>query len=197
MSNAIFPASLIGYVYGNKKKPNFNTASHSPVSGRAVNLLLYDQPVHEFSLSNEWLSETDKNTFIGFFKARKGSFESFLFADEDSVITGQAIGLGDGVTTHYQLVRITNDSIEQVNNFAGISVYLDGVLQSYVMDYLINDTGLIIFTTAPTSGAVITWTGTAYYRCVFVEDRLESSQFANQLTACADIKFYGCMANKL
>jgi hypothetical protein len=43
----------------------------------------------------------------------------------------------------------------------------------------------------------LTWTGAAYYRCVFMEDSLEYNQFANRLYDCSEITFKGSLVNKL
>jgi uncharacterized protein (TIGR02217 family) len=195
MSNEVFPSTLNGYLWDSKKKPTFNNVTHSPTSGRDIHIALYSQPVFEFNLSNQWLTDADKNTLMNFFQRRQGSFDSFLYADEDSTVTAHAIYVGDGVTTQFQLSKWNDPFREIVNNVAGMpTIYLNGVTNT---DWSMNATGLITFTTAPGAGVVISWSGLAYYRCVFLEDALEYNQFASRLYDCEEIAFKGSLVNKL
>jgi hypothetical protein len=67
-------------------------------------------------------------TLLGFYNARQGSFDTFLFTDpDDSSITGQQIGIGDGSTKTFQLLRALggfNDIIQAPNVVS--TVYLTG-----------------------------------------------------------------------
>lgn len=198
MSNLVFPSTLSGYQWDSKKKPVFNNITHSPPTGRDVRISLYEHPVYEFMLSNQWLTKADKDTLMNFFKARRGSFDSFLYADEESVAVANAFNTGNGVTTQFQLRFWADPYQETVNNVAGSPLlYLNNVLQTPGTHYTISTTGLITFATAPTSGAVLSWSGTAYYRCIFLEDSLEYNQFADRLYDCSEIKFKGSLAAKL
>lgn len=86
--------------------------------------------------------------------------------------------------------------METVNNPVGTpSIYNAGVLQS--SGVTISSTGLVTFSTAPASGNALTWTGSAYYRCVFMEDSLAYNQFMSCLYECNEITFKGAMVNKL
>lgn len=199
MSEAIFPSMLGGYAWDSKKKPVFHTLTHSPLTGRDVRVALYSQPVFEFSLVNNWLSKADKESLIGFFLARSGNFDSFLYADEDSVMTAHAFAMGNGVNTAFQLYAGFGSHTNLiVNNVAGNpSIYIDSVLKTAGTHYSISTTGVVTFVTPPASNALISWTGTAYYRCVFLEESLEYNQFARLLYDCSEITFKGAMVNKL
>jgi hypothetical protein len=199
MSDLLFPTTLSGYSWDSKKKPLFNNITHSPQTGRDIHISLYDQPLYEFNLANLWLTKADKDTLIGFFTARRGSFDSFLYRDEDSVLTAHVFAWGNGIKTSFQLSRYQNGLfLEKVNNYAvNPLLYLDGVLLTVGTHYTLSATGLVTFTVAPASGAVLSWTGTAYYRCVFMEDSLEYNQFADRLYDCGEIKFKGSLANKV
>jgi hypothetical protein len=198
MSNLVFPSTLNGYVWDCKKKPVFNNITHSPPTGRDVRISLYEHPIYEFTLSNQWLSKTDKDLLMNFFKARRGSFDSFLYSDEESIALVHPIYIGDGVTTTFQLSFLAYPYREIVNNFAGSPlIYLGTTLKTLGVHYTISPTGLITFVTAPVSGVVMFWSGTAYYRCIFLEDSLEYNQFADRLYDCNEIKFKGSLAAKL
>jgi hypothetical protein len=195
MSNFLFPKNLTGYQWDGTKKPVFNNVTHAPTNGRDVTLSLYSQPVYEFVLHNGWLTKADKNTLINFFISRGGSFDSFLYDDEDSAISHSVFAVGDGVMTDFQLTKVTNLAIETVNNCAANpSIYLDDVLQT---GCTVSGSGLVTMAVAPAIGAVLSWSGTAYYRCVFADDNLEYNQFANLLYDCDTITFKGSMATKL
>jgi uncharacterized protein (TIGR02217 family) len=198
MSNLVFPSSIGGYIWGMKKMPVFNNITHSPATGRDIRISLYDQPIFEFTLSNEWLTKADKDTLMGFFIARKGSFDSFLYLDDDSVITNEGIAIGDNVKTAFQLAKLMGGSLSVVNNAVGSpAIYINGVLKTAGTHYTISNTGLITTASPIPTGQVLSWSGSAYYRCVFFEDSLEFGQFATRLYDCGEIKFKGCMANKL
>ena len=109
---------------------------------------------------------TDVETVIAFFYARQGRGHSFRFKDWSDfeigagVATGQAIGLGDGSTTAFQIYkRYSSGGVDYdrtVNKIVAstYSVYLDGVLQveGGGNDYTINlTTGIVTFNTAPLS----------------------------------------------
>jgi hypothetical protein len=198
MSNQIFPANLGGYTWDGTKKPTFNNLTHSVKNGRDLSLSLYSQPIYEFHLINNWLTSTDKATLINFFIERGGAFDSFLYTDEDSAVNNQAFATGNGADTAFQLIKTTNFASETVNNPASAPhIYLDGVLKTAGTHYTINDSGLVIMATAPALNAVLSWSGLAYYRCIFIEDNMEYNQFANRLYNCDTIDFKGSMANKL
>jgi hypothetical protein len=210
MSDLIFPSTLNGFTWDSKKKPLFNNITHSPQTGRDIHISLYDQPIYEFNLANQWLTKADKDALIGFFTARRGSFESFLYVDEDCALQNHVFAVSNGSTRDFQLGRLQNGLfLEKVNNYAPSPlIYLNGGLLTVGRDYLINGTGLLHFSDSvdPTTGAVsysvpsggvLSWTGTAYYRCVFLEDSLEYNQFAERLYDCGEIKFKGSLANKV
>jgi hypothetical protein len=195
MSNEIFPSTLAGYAWDSKKKPVFNNIVHSPVTGRDIRIALYSQPVYEFTLTNQWLTKADKDALMGFFLARRGQFDSFLYADEDCVAVADPFG-NFTVNAAFQLIKHTGGFAHTVNNVAGMpAIYLaNRLLDGY--EYSINATGLVAVHNAIGTG-LLTWSGSAYYRCIFLEDSLEYNQFADRLYDCGEIKFKGCMANKL
>jgi hypothetical protein len=196
MSNEVFPSQLHGFTWECKKKPVFNTITHSPPTGRDVRISLYSQPVYEFTLSNQWLTKADKDLLIGFFLARKGGFDSFLYQDEDCVVVNQPIYAVSG-SNNFQLIKSTYAADELVNNVAVapvVSIVGLGALD-YLFDYTVSSTGLVSIVFTPDD--VVSWSGSCYYRCVFLEDSLEYNQFADRLYDCGEIKFKGCLANKL
>jgi hypothetical protein len=73
-------------------------------------------------------SNAEFQTLVGFFNARQGSFDSFLYSDTyDNSVTTQNIGGGTGTATAFQLVRTFGGFSEPIlapNNVT--AVYLNG-----------------------------------------------------------------------
>ena len=195
MSNQILPIELSGMAWECTKRPEFSTIVQPTVTGHDVRLSRRSQAVYEFKLTNQWLNNIDKGVLDTFFLMRKGSFDDFLYADEDSVIGNQPFAVGDGVTTEFQLKKITHDAVEITQNIAvNPSLFVNGLLKTAGLDYSLHKNGLVIMTIAPDLNAVLSWTGKAYYRCFFAENTLEYNQFAYLLYNCDEINFKGSLA---
>ena len=110
MSNLIWvpPKYLAWSVF---KSPEMSTLVQPAVSGKTTRAQLYADPVWNYKLRWELLKDNDGppsslDTLVDFFLSRGGSYDSFLYADpDDSSVTGQLLGYGDGVTTQFQLAR--------------------------------------------------------------------------------------------
>lgn len=204
MSNAIFP-SLIGLAWNVTKRPEFNTKVHRSVSGMEARAALMAYPLWTFQLSYEVLRDgglgSDYDQLVGFFVARNGSFDSFLYIDPtDSSVIDQQIGIGDGVTTKFQLLRgIGAISIfqEPINNVNSLTNVKDNGTVVSSSNYTINSSGLVTFNTAPASGHVITWTGTYYYRCRFAQDIADFNLMITNLWELKKLEFVGSTMNKV
>lgn len=61
------------------------------------------------------------------------------------------------------------------------TVKVNGVTKSNPTDYTIDSEGLITFVTAPTNTHPVTWSGSYYYRCRFLEDSMELEKFMYKL----------------
>lgn len=100
------------------------------------------------------------------FRASRGGLYPFRFRDwdtENSTLTLEEIGTGDGTTTAFQITKTTTvGGVTAVRNItrpvSAISVYIDAVLQTsgYSVNY---STGVVTFTSAPTVGQAITVSG--------------------------------------
>lgn len=205
MSNAIFPV-LAGQTWDITKSPEFNTITHRAASGYEYRAALMVTPLYTFGLKYDVLRDDVANnevkTLIGFFNLRQGGFDSFLYTDPaDSLITAQNIGTGTGSLTTFQTTRTYGGFTENVNNVNSITgVYDNGspVTQgSGAGKYTISATGMITFGTAPTSGHAITWTGTYYYRCRFLADKIDMNQFMRNLYDLKKLDFIGSVVNKV
>lgn len=201
MGNAVFP-TLAGVAWPKPKAPIWKTAVQQAVSGRELRAAFRQYPVYKFTLTHDFLRADSTNaelqTLLGFFNARKGSWDSFLYVDPlDNAVTAQGFGTGDGATTQFQLVRTFGGDIEPVMNLNGNpSVYKAGVLQTLGSGYTVSN-GLVTFATAPANGAALTWTGSYYYRCRFERDSEDFEGFLQDLWSLKKISFFGCLGNKL
>ena len=194
MSNAVFP-TLPGLQWGVTKTPIFSSKVHQSVSGRELRAAYYSYPLYKYSLKYELLRSDSVNaelqTLMAFFNARQGKFDSFLFTDpEANSVTAQGFGTGDGTTTAFQLAHAYGGYSEPVFDINGTaSIYINGVLKTVTTDYTINSTGLVTFVSAPAAAAALTWTGTFYYRCRFVDDTAEFDNFMYKLWALKRLDF--------
>lgn len=188
MSNAIFP-SFPGLKAEVSRTPVWSTTHKPSVSQRDFRSANASYPLYKYKLSYEVLRQTtgfaEFTTMVGFFNARRGSFDSFLFTDpDDCAVTAQPLGPGDGVNRMFQLVRNFGGFIELVfdTNSAPL-VYLDGVLQTLTTNYTVSGIGVVTFVVAPGAGVAVTWSGTYYRRVRFEQDAAEFNKFMDKLWA--------------
>ncbi|MDO5686754.1 MAG: DUF2460 domain-containing protein [Neisseria sp.] len=194
MSNAIFP-KLPGIKWGMSKTPIWRTRVQTSASGRELRAGYYSYPLWKFSLSFEVLrnlgSLQELETLAGFFNARRGSFESFLFEDEsDNTVNNQLIGTVRAGQTQYQLVREFGGFIEPVLAVKGTpTVKVGGVLKAVGTDYAVSPDGVLVFKTALTTGQPIIWSGQFYFRVRFLRDDASFENVFAHLWAAKKIEF--------
>lgn len=184
MSNSILPM-FPGLSWGVQKRPIWSTNVADAISGRQYSLRRRLYPVWQFRLPYEVLranaSLTELQQLVGFYNQRNGRYDDFLYLDpRENTATTQPIGTGDGVTTAWELLRSLGSFSEPVGGVASgsLQVYLNGVLKTLGTDYtLSSDWRVITFTAPPGAGVLITWTGTFYYRCRFVNDYMAFDEF--------------------
>lgn len=173
---ASMPLSL---AKGLKKTPSFNSVvqkTAASVGNSAVALKPYPTWDFEFDLDritgNEALGNSVLATFLGIYMATAGQAGLFLFVDpQDNSVSAAQFGVGDGVSTLFQLSRNIGGSVDIIQNVNGsIQVFVNGVLTSVS----ISSTGVITFSPAPANNAVLTWTGSFYFLCRFSEDIVDS-----------------------
>ncbi len=200
MSSALYP-TLAGLTWNNTKAPVFNTKIQRSVTNSELRAAFAVTPVWDFTLTYDLLRDDTANnelkTLMGFFLARQGSFDSFLYADPDDYLAVlQNFGTGDGVTTQFQLRRSIGPFSEEVCNFANApSIYKGGVLQS--ANYSVAANGVVTFTPAPGSNVALTWSGTYYFRCRFQQDQQEFKEFMRQLWEAGSVQFRGSLGTKI
>ncbi len=184
MSNAVFPV-LPGLAWSVQKTPNWATQIQRSVNGRSLRAARYANPIWKFHLTYEFLragAQAELQSLMGFFNLRQGAFDSFLYSDpDDHTCLLQPFGIGNGVTTTYNLLHTSGGFTEPIG---GVQVsptpliYVGGIL--YPSGYTIDmNAGTITFSPAPTG--VLTWSGSFYFRCCFVKDSIDFDQFMKDL----------------
>lgn len=185
MSQAVFP-TFTGIKWGRTKTPEWNTRVQKATSGREARASFRPFPVWSFGLSYEVLRANaafaELQQLVGFFNARQGSFDSFLYSDPtDNAVTAQVFAVAPGGVTKFKLSRNLGGVVEPVGAVNGTpNIYKDGVLQSGG-SYTIDDNANITFGSAPAAGASLSWTGSFYYRVRFARDASEFSEFMRDL----------------
>jgi uncharacterized protein (TIGR02217 family) len=191
MSNAIYPVGLAGETFPIVKRPVFSTVVQPTASGMEVRIANYPYALEEWDIPYSVLdmSTGDFATLYGFYCARFGAFDSFLFYDpNDNFVTGQSIGTGNGALRTFPMKRSVGSSTQYVYDINTViasypssgavapKVYVGGVIAT---GWTISTVGVLTFNSAPT-GAVTADFG-YFWRCRFVEDKLEFSQFVTSM----------------
>lgn len=196
MTAAIFP-SMPGLKWGSVKTPMWSTGIQKAASGRELRASFYSYPRYKLSLSYEVLRSNalaELQNMVGFFNARRGSFESFLYLDpEDNAVVNQGFGVGVAGQTQFQLVRSYGGYVEPVlapqlvvHGMTGPSIMVNGVVQT--TGYTVGEDGLVTFSSAPAAGALLSWSGIYYWRCRFLQDSADFERFLYQLWALKKIE---------
>ena len=196
---ALFP-TLPGIQWGVQKSPQFNTATHRAVSGYEIRAARMQYPLWTFTLSYEFLRDgayAELKTLLGFFLQRMGSFSAFCYSDpSDNTVVDQAFAVGDGVTSSFALTRAYGGFVEPVQNLDGTPQIVVGGTPLAPTDFSILD-GVVMLATPPAAGAVLTWTGSFFYRVRFVNDHADFNQFMFELYELKQISFVGSPLNKV
>ena len=196
---ALFP-TLPGIQWGGQKSPQFSTVTHRAVSGYEIRAARMQYPLWTFTLSYEFLRDgayTELKTLLGFFLRQMGSFSAFCYSDpSDNAVVNQTFATGDGATVSFPLTRSYGGFIEPVQNLNGTpQIYVGGMLLSPTAFSIIN--GVVMLATTPATGAVLTWTGSFFYRVRFVNDHADFNQFMFELYELKQISFVGSPLNKV
>jgi uncharacterized protein (TIGR02217 family) len=194
MSNEIYPA-LPGLSIEVKSTPMHNTLIRTSASGIETRATYQAFPTYLISLKYEVLragAQYEKQLLEGFFNARHGSLDDFLFVDsKDSACVNQQFGVGDGITRTFRLTRslVFNGLQEPVSAIYGTPIIKSDVVLQGASSYSINAfAGKITFNTPPAVGKLLTWTGNYYWRVRFNKDETEFKQFLWDLWECNKVE---------
>jgi uncharacterized protein (TIGR02217 family) len=200
------------------KKPIMMSDVTAAVSGREVLLIRAAYPRWDFEVTfgtDGWLREQTQNAAVyaplagkreleqisELFLSCLGSYGEFYFSDpQDNSRLAQTVGTGTGSATVFPLYYYWGDPVALPGGFlefyapvSGINavqtVYFNGAPISPAF-YTIDATNTaLVFSPAPGSGVVITADFTFYFRCRFVDDKQDYSQWAKNLWEYRSCKF--------
>jgi hypothetical protein len=196
----------------------FDTTTQVAMSGKEVRFANRTQARYKYELTvsgldssgaNAGLVAYSKQALEGFFAQCLGGALIFNYFDvDDFQATAQQFGVGDGVTTAFQLARALggwSDLIFAPLNQVGPVVVpspngrtmnapnpsptiYDNGSPVPSANYSITN-GLVAFNAAPISGHALTWTGNFYWPCNFDDDTLALAKFMGGLWEAKKIAF--------
>jgi Conserved hypothetical protein 2217 (DUF2460) len=180
--------------------PTFNTLDSKSAGGRSVMNSLYQNPLHQFKLTFNFLEnqsaynysgnpDTDYRMLYSFYCQQKGKFGEFLYQPRESAVVHQPLALPDTngyVELIYNLGPFSAESVQELNNVLPTIYMYNG--STYT-----NVTGTCTFyaagSIAPYPGIVFTSTTTLsgdesfvasynfFYRCQFDKDNYSFEEF--------------------
>jgi uncharacterized protein (TIGR02217 family) len=187
VSDYLLP-TLPGLAWHVKKRPKFNTAIASHVSGREVRVSNYAYPIWEWEMKYEFLradAHTELQQLMGFFLARAGSYDTFLYRDpsEDNMVLNHLLVVGDGATTKFTLTKSYGGFTEPCG-YVDSSTLAIRFQAPLATDPLPQTTGWsfvspnqIVFAVPPPVGTSVWIDFTWYYRVRFAEDSQDYDNF--------------------
>lgn len=183
--------SLIGLGFDINKTPRWNTNVPESASGKTTGIGFWSYPKVKYDLNYDYLPSDntlhDLQDLVGFFNSLNGRSIPFLYDDpDDDTITSQLLGTGNSSAVAFQLVRTEGGFTAPVYAPNVINnVYVAGVAQGSslwsVSAYGTSAPGTLTFTSAPSSGQLVTADFTYYWACRFLTDTLTFRKFVNQI----------------
>lgn len=197
MSDEVYPV-LRGLTWPVRRKPMFNTRIQRAVDMTEARASFAQYPVYDVTLSYDVLeiSTQEYTSLAGFFLARHGSFDSFLFTDVlDSHANAQLLATTDGTTANYPLRRALGAFTEPVQNLHNAPTVLLG--GNVVANYTLSALGVILFNTPPTANSQLRWTGDYYFRARFIADEMEFDQFMTDFVSNGQVQLKMSLQRKI
>lgn len=199
MSSSVFPGTLAampGLAWSVSKVPEFNSKVQVSVGNAELRASFTPYPRWRWTLRYSWLLggsvSAAYETLAGFFLARRGSYDSFLYVDPtDYAVTDQSFGTGDGVTTAFRLYRGLGGFLEPIYNVTTLT----NVKVNGVVTVVSQANGVVTFSPAPANGLALTWTGTYSWRVRFTEDEANFEEFANNFWRNESVSFISILGS--
>jgi len=157
--------------------PSFSTAIATSASGYEARNASWAEARTSYDVGPGVRSEADIAALLAFFRARMGPARGFRLRDPFDAASGdgtpfdQLLGIGDGATTRFALVKHYGDSVRRITRpvMGSVRVAVSG---SETTGFILSDGGWIEFDEAPGEGAEVR-AGFAFDVPVrFAEDRL-------------------------
>jgi hypothetical protein len=222
MSDQVYPADIRGLKWNSIKAPSFNTLIQTAPNRFETRILQSQNPIWNWTLTYDYLYTTagtgqynnallsgrtypDWQLLIGFFMARQGQFDDFLYLDPNDYVVGPALisaapnpqaeldVVTDGTTFYSPIQRNMGGQFkEDITDLvpATLSVYANGVLQTLTTDYTVEGPGLAV-PGASYGGKYLKWTAEPagpvsvqfqfYFRVRFATDKQDFENFLQNL----------------
>ena len=153
-----------------KISPEFSTSVATTASGFEHRNSLWGNARLSFDVGPGVRSDADMGTLIAFFRARRGAARGFRLGDPSDFSShgmvgtptsaDQVIGVGDGVSASFGLIKIYGDGAQDPQTrritrprVGTVMVSVNGV--TVTNGWTLGDAGMVNFVVAPPSGAVI------------------------------------------
>ncbi len=193
MSTAILP-SLAGLGFDVTRTPVWDTTVQQAISGMETRIAKGNYPRWTWELIYNVLRSSasfgELQQLAGFFNARQGMFDTFLYKDaDDNSVIAQPIATADGVTAHFQLIRSFggfNEPILAPNLSLALNIYVNEVKQTGGVSVTqwgggsAQGPGVILFATPPANGAIITADFSYYFPVRMTGDSVPFTLFMSQ-----------------
>jgi uncharacterized protein (TIGR02217 family) len=180
-----FP-TLAGLSFPVKRSPTFQTIEHKAVAGNSTTQSPQPYAIYSYDLPFEFLradnATLEIQTLMSFYQARLGKGLPFHFNDpDDNEVIGQALGIGDGVTTDFALIRTMVGIADPIQDaIPGFAPYVNGVIVAGCTPLTTSNYGTIYgvrYPAPPAVGATVSVDMNYNWLCRFDQDAQEFSQF--------------------
>jgi uncharacterized protein (TIGR02217 family) len=152
--------------------PGFSTTILTSASGYEQRNVAWGAARTSYDVGPGVRSEADIATLLSFYRARGGPARGFRLRDPfDSRGVGELIGVGDGVTRRFELVRHYDGAARRITRPVpgSVTVAIDGVA---TQGFAIEPGGVVLLDDAPATGVAVTATFEFDVPVRFAEDRL-------------------------
>ncbi len=155
--------------------PGFSTAILTSAGGREARNAAWAEARTTYDVGPGIRSAEDIAALLGFFRARMGPARGFRLRDPfDSMGKDEALGMGDGSTRRFALVRHYGDQTRRITRPVAGSVSVKVAGQG-VAGFGMELGGWLLLDTAPAAGAVVTASFAFDVPVRFAEDRLSAT----------------------
>lgn len=207
MSNEIYPDAVRWLKYNVTKTPEFSTVNQRAVSAAETRIVNWQNPIWHWELLYEvirdqagnispGLTQTDLRTLMGFYMARQGMFDSFLYSDpNDNTVTPDSqelvvISVGGVSYTPVQR-QMGGQFYEDITDFDGpFALYDNTILQVDPTNYTLLGPGVALDGYS-FAGYVVQWVAppttpvtaafSFFFRTRFDVDKVTFEEFVNSL----------------
>jgi hypothetical protein len=211
MSSLVYPTGIKGLTYEGTRTQMWKTGVQESLSGKESRIGYQQYPIYRWEMNYELLDHSlaasEYKAVSGLIGAMNGMFDTFLYVDPVfNTVTDEKFGWeyvvgGTGGSTQangsrntFQLIALFANAggpgvPEIIQNLNGAPVIKDNGVTVSGANYSINGQGLVAFNTPPTAGHALTWSGSFYYRCRFLSDAHEFSEFMSSWYATRRLAF--------